>query len=182
MPCPAIAPAAESKSPPASQCSIASSVRPLDARAPPHAEMKIRELCRFALPAQTGTKEVAKQRVKGVRIAGRPDEDPGGLDLGAESLGQGKRAFELGIELVGDARVDQAPLQVRLEPVEDLLRQVLEDRLTASPRKPLGAGSRRGGKRDTQGPALGGREQFLDLVSRGLLAAHQPEAFRALRR
>jgi hypothetical protein len=148
----------------------------------PHAQMKSRKVGRHPIRVQTGAKEVAEQRVKGVRIAGRPHEYPGVLDLRAKCLGQAERAFELGIELVGDARVHQAPLQVRLEPIEDLLRQVLEDRLTASPRKPLGAGPRRGGKRHTQGPALGGREQFLDLVSRRLLAAHQPEAFRALRR
>jgi hypothetical protein len=148
----------------------------------PHAQVKIRQLGRLPIRTQPGAKEVSEQRVQGVRIAGRPHEYPGLLDLRAKSLGQAERALELGIELVGDARVDQAPLQVRLEPIEDLLRQVLEDRLTASPREPLGAGPRRGGKRHTQGPALGGGEQFLDLVSRGLLAAHQPEAFRALRR
>ena len=142
--------------------------------------VQLGQLGRSPLLAETRPEEVAEERVKGIGLAQRADEQAGVLHLGAERLRQAERTLEIGIELVHDARVEQPPVQVRIQPVEDLLRQVLEDRVPASGRELLGARPGGRGEGHAQRPAFGGGEQAVHLAARGLLAAQKPQAVGAL--
>ena len=148
-----------------------------DRRAP----VQLGELGCLALLMQASTEELSLQRVQRVRVAELPREHPRRLDVRAKGLGKAERPLQLRVKLVDDACVEQLPPQLRLEPIEDLLRQVGEDRLAPAGRKPVGSGLRGRGQGDAERPPLGRRQQPLDLLAAGLAPAHEANAGGALR-